>query len=233
MGVTNTMKGIIIAGGRGTRFSNPTNKSLLLFKGKPLIFYNIEMLLPLCSDVFVVTGYDSEHTKKEISQVFPQVIFLHNTDGVVSSLKYALTIVSDIIDDNDFITCFGDEIALNNDIEHMLDFFYGYDSFGVIGAYTNGTEERIKKCFSIEFEDNIRVKNLVEKPTKIINNWHGTGYGMFKKSVLDYISTQTNYPEVIQTAINNNEIIHAYNLKGEFFNVNYQEDYSNLLSRET
>lgn len=225
MGVASGMKGIVIAGGKGTRFSNPTNKSLLLYKDKPLVFYNIEMLLPLCSDIVLVTGYDSEQTVKEVSEVFPQVKFLHNDSGVVSAFKEAVEYV-----DDDFITCFGDELALNNDMEDMLQYFYNqWLIYGLIGAYTNGTEDRIKKCFSIEFGDYGRIKNIVEKPTEIINEWHGTGYGIFRKEIVQFINDQPHIPAIYQDAINSNKHIHAYNISGEFYNINYQEDYDSLL----
>lgn len=232
MGVASSMKGIVIAGGKGTRFSNPTNKSLLLYDGKPLIFYNIEMLLSYCDDVTVVTGYDSEQTVAEVGNSFPQVNFLHSDNGVVNAFKDAIEFVDDCV-----ITCFGDELAINNNMEGMIDYYNHHDRalfntgplLGVIGACTNAPIERIKKCFSLQFSNDGGIRKIVEKPTKIINNWHGTGYGIFKKEIVKYINKQTNIPSVYQTAINNMERIYAYNLTGQFYNINYQEDYNDLV----
>ncbi len=76
---------IILAGGKSTRMG--TNKLLLLYKGKPLLWYTIHSVLPFVSRVIVVTGKYDEEIRKELGN--EPIIFIKNDNyerGMFSSV---------------------------------------------------------------------------------------------------------------------------------------------------
>ncbi len=70
---------IILAAGRGTRMkSSDTNKVALLFHGKPIIAYGVEMTQQVAGQIVVVVGALAESVKKSLSAF--SVEFAEQTD---------------------------------------------------------------------------------------------------------------------------------------------------------
>ena len=60
--------GIVLAGGKGTRLGlKDKNKNSLLFHGKPLVSYAVELYKKVCDHAVVVTG----HQAKTVESLFP------------------------------------------------------------------------------------------------------------------------------------------------------------------
>jgi bifunctional UDP-N-acetylglucosamine pyrophosphorylase/glucosamine-1-phosphate N-acetyltransferase len=60
--------GIVLAGGKGTRLGlKNKNKTSVLFNGKPLVSYAIDLYHKICEKTVVVTGHQSESIKQLLS----------------------------------------------------------------------------------------------------------------------------------------------------------------------
>lgn len=76
--------GIVLAGGKGSRMG--AFKPLLLFKGRPLITYALDALVPLCDEVLVMAGPRAA----EVSRVANGArVFADPEEGPVVAMRLA------------------------------------------------------------------------------------------------------------------------------------------------
>lgn len=91
---TSKTVGIILAAGKGTRMkSTDTNKAALLFNGKPMIQYAVELFQQTVDQTVVVTGFAAESIKNAISEDFrSQVLFVDQKEqlGTGHAVQVAL-----------------------------------------------------------------------------------------------------------------------------------------------
>lgn len=87
-------QGIILAAGHSSRAQ--TNKMLLAYKGKPLLYHAIEGMLPFVSHVYVVTGKHHEAIETIVHGI-PNVTVIYNEryeEGMFSSVLAGVAKVS-------------------------------------------------------------------------------------------------------------------------------------------
>ena len=95
--------GIILAAGYSSRAK--TNKMLLMFKNKSLIFHSIDGMMPFVSHIFVITGHYHQEIKDALKGL-KNVTCVENKNydqGMFSSIKTGALVVS-----NDFFVLPGD-----------------------------------------------------------------------------------------------------------------------------
>lgn len=173
------MKGIILAGGRGTRLSpltNITNKHLLPVYMKPMIEYPLQTLIDCgCKEILIVTG--GEHVGKfaeylgngERYGVDITYKVQNEADGIASALALAKNFVDKhetfpvILGDNYFET----HPHVPPEPTIFLSSVNDARRFGVYDPDTN---------------------KVVEKPD-IDNGWAVVGFYVYNYSVFDYIPT--------------------------------------------
>ena len=110
------MKGIILAGGNGTRLRPMTkilNKSLLPVYDKPIIYYIIETLKSLkCKDIMIVSG--REHAGQIMnllgSGLERGVALTYRVQEEAGGIAAALSICKSFAGDDDIAVCLGDNI---------------------------------------------------------------------------------------------------------------------------
>jgi len=218
--VEERVKAIILAGGRGSRLGINKNKSSILANGKSLLQHHCEQLESYVDKVYIVEGFycvDRSH----ISLPFKA---FYNTDGVISAIKQALLEAED-----DCILVFGDEYADSPNYAKMIKEFYISDSIVTLGYITrNQNRELIHDTYSLELSSN-RVLRIVEKPTALPNCLQGTAYSIISKNFKSYLTKDiSTYPDCVQVAIDNKEVVTAIDFADEFFNVNTPRELSRM-----
>ena len=182
-------KGIILAGGKGTRLSPLTkilNKQLLPLYDKPLIFYPLSVLmLAGIKDILIITN-------KGDTNLFKKILNDGKNLGIKISYKEQKK-------PNGLPEAFiiGEKFIKNQSVALILgdNFFYGQ-------GFTNRIKEKIQEnrgatIFTyivnnpsdygiVELDENNEIKNILEKPKKTNSKLAITGFYLFDKNVVDY-----------------------------------------------
>jgi glucose-1-phosphate thymidylyltransferase len=181
-------KGIILAGGRGTRLSPLTkvlNKQLLPLYDKPLIFYPLSVLmLAGIKDILIITNKGETSLFKKI---------LRNGENLGIKISYKEQKRPNGLPEAFII---GEKFIKNQSVALILgdNFFYGQ-------GFTNRIKEKIQEnsgatIFTytvnnpsdygiIELDKNNKIKNILEKPKKTKSRLAITGFYLFDKKVVN------------------------------------------------
>jgi glucose-1-phosphate thymidylyltransferase len=187
------MKGVILAGGKGTRLyplTSVINKHLLPIYNKPMIFYPIQTLINLgCKQILIVTGGENTgefmnliKDGKELGLETVYYAFQTNpTGGIADALKLA----RNFIGQEKFCMMLGDNLILdelNEEVEKFKQQPYG-TSRVFIKKIENPTS------FGVAEVENDLVIDIVEKPKEPKTDLAVVGLYMYDNSVFDIIDT--------------------------------------------
>lgn len=181
------MKGIILAGGLGTRLyplTKGVSKHLLPIHDKPMIYYSLSVLLlaDIKQILIVTTSYDYDQYKKLLgdgSQLGCD--FQYAIQNEPNGIPQAFIIGEKFIGSDNVVLVFGDN------------FFYGVD-FGLTlknfsdndGAHIFVYEVAVPSQYGIvEFDDNAKPISIEEKPKNSKSNLAITGILIFDNSVIN------------------------------------------------
>lgn len=182
------MKGVILAGGSGTRLhplTKITNKHLLPVYDKPMIYYPIEQFVDAgIKDIMIVSGgthlcniFENLGDGSDFGANFEYTIQA-KPNGIAGALKLA----RGFIDSEPFVVCLGDNIF----IEPLKEQIQAWD-----GNYTKIFVKRVDtpESYGVLYtEPEIKI---VEKPKNPESNLAVTGLYMYPADVFDYIDTLT------------------------------------------
>ena len=189
------MKGIILAGGNGTRLfpiTRSTSKQLIPVYDKPMIYYPLSVLmLSSIKDILIITNEqylknykdllnDGSHLGINISYKIQK-----NPEGIAQSFIIADEFIGNesvalILGDNIF---YGEKISffLNNDLKNLnsknLAIIFGYE---VVNAHEYGVAEIDKKN---------NVLSIEEKPKNPKSNISVTGFYIYPNDVIEFSKT--------------------------------------------
>ncbi len=185
------MKGIILAGGHGTRLSPITlgiSKQMTPVYDKPLIYYPLSTLLSLGIDEILIIS-----TKLALPN-FSQLLGTGNQFGVnisyliqdkPSGIAEALVIGSDFIAKDDVALILGDNIfiseSLNKDITNNFD--------GGSKIFLSKVNDP-QRYGVVEFEGN-SIKDIYEKPSSFVSNYAVTGLYFYDYSCVELAKSLT------------------------------------------
>jgi len=181
-------KGIILAGGKGTRMSPLTkavNKQLLPIYDKPLIFYPLSILmLAGIRDILIIVN------KGQLQQ-YQKIIPINNNFGV--KIQYKEQAQPKGLPDAFII---GEEFIGNSGVSLILgdNFFYGQNLSSILKKCTkirNGAQvllHRVNKPenFGVAKLFKKKIKQIKEKPKKFISDLAITGLYFFDSNVISY-----------------------------------------------
>lgn len=185
------MKGIILAGGSGTRLyplTMVTSKQLLPVYDKPMIYYPLSVLmLAGIKDILIIsTPYDLPNFEKLLGDGSQFGINLQyaqqpSPDG----LAQAFLIGEDFIEDNNVAMILGDNIYYGNGFTSILKEATENAKNGkatIFGYYVHDP----KRFGIVEFDDSGKVISVEEKPENPKSNYCITGLYFYDKRVVEY-----------------------------------------------
>lgn len=182
------MKGVILAGGLGTRLyplTWATNKHLLPIYDKPMIFYPIETLVKAgIKDVLIISsGPHAGHflrvlkNGKELGLKHLEYAFQEKPDGGIAD---ALSLAEDFADNESIAVILGDN-ATDAEIKNHID------------KYKEGALVFLKKVpdperYGVpEFNEENQIIRIEEKPKKPKSDFAVIGLYIYDNKVFDYI----------------------------------------------
>lgn len=181
------MKGVILAGGTGSRlFPNTkvTNKHLLPVYNQPMIYYPIQTLMKAgISDILIMPGKDhaGEFARLLGSGKEFNANFSFKVQDHAGGLAYAVGLAEEFVGDDNFTVVFGDNIIEDNITRDVQEFEEGSKIF----LKQVPDPER----FGIAELEGDKITNLEEKPQKPKTNWAAIGLYIYDSNAFKYIKT--------------------------------------------
>ncbi len=158
------MKGLILAGGYGTRLRPLTysqQKQLIPVLNKPILFYAIEDLIEAgINKIGIITGPNREMIINAVKNYSfdADIEFIHQ--GEPKGIAHAIKVARNFLSDDDFVVYLGDNIlkeGITSHLEHFL--MNDFDASILLCEVPNPTQFGVA-----ELNDNGTIKRLVEKP---------------------------------------------------------------------
>jgi len=182
------MKGLLLAGGHGTRLRPLTftgNKHLLPIANKPMILYGLEHLINAgVKEIGIILGPIKEGVTELLgdgSKFGVKITYIDQPEP--KGLAHAIIVSQNFLGDEPFLMYLGDNV-LKQGAKPLLDIFERNKSDCVIGV----AEVKDPSRYGIVvFDEGGRIKKLVEKPKQPVSNWALIGVYVFNNKIFEAI----------------------------------------------
>lgn len=207
------MKGIILAGGTGSRLdplTRVTNKHLLPVYNKPMIYYPIQTLVEAgITEIMIVSGKGHAGHFLELLRSGKEfgAKFSYGVQEEAGGIAQALGLCEDFSDNGKIVVILGDNI-LEDSIKNAVEDFHKRKS----GAKIFLKEVPTPKSFGVAEIQGEKITNIEEKPVNPKTNLAVIGVYMYDNQVWEMIKTlkPSKRGELEITDVNN-----SYVKKGE------------------
>ena len=183
------MKGIVLAGGAGTRLypaSQPISKILLPIYDKPMIYYPLStLMLAGIKDILIITNeIDYDNFIKLLGDGSQFGLNLqYKIQYVQRGIADAFIIGEDFIKNDNVALILGDNIFHGQGFSGILKRVVKNNTGATVFGYTVKDPERFGV---VEFDENNKAISLEEKPQNPKSNYAVTGLYFYDNKVCDY-----------------------------------------------
>jgi len=180
------MKGIILAGGSGTRLHPLTlavSKQLMPVYDKPMIYYPLSVLMMAgINEIFIIsTPHDLPHFKRLLGDGKNLgCTFSYAEQAVPNGLAQAFVIGADFIGNDKVALILGDNIFYGSGLGTLMQ-QYKDPTGGVVFAYHVSDPERYGV---VEFDNNMKAVSIEEKPAHPKSNYAVPGLYFYDNDVI-------------------------------------------------
>ena len=188
------MKGIILAGGSGTRLyplTKVTSKQLLPVYDKPMIYYPMSVLMNAgIKDILIIsTPYDTPRFEELLGDGRQFGLNLsYKVQQSPDGLAQAFIIGEEFIGDDCAAMVLGDNIFAGHGLKRLVEAVRKAENQNlatVFGYYVDDP----KRFGIVEFDDDGKAISIEEKPENPKSNYCVTGLYFYDKRVVEYAKT--------------------------------------------
>lgn len=210
------MKGIILAGGSGTRLypiTKSISKQLIPIYDKPMIYYPMSVLmLAGVQDILIIsTPRDTPRFEELFNDGHDLGLNItYKVQEKPNGLAEAFIIGEDFIGDDSVCLVLGDNIYYGRGLSEMLQHAASKKNGATVFGYHVNDPERFGV---VDFDESMHAKSIVEKPEHPASNYAVTGMYFYDNQVVDIAKSikpsargELEITDINQTYLNRGEL---------------------------